>query len=146
MRMIIFSSRFVSGCMLEMPTPPVFFLLHPNTAFCPFVSFRDCSSVDFCQWASRGRGRRTCIFVIQQQAHLKKMFGGSLLRRMPTDSSSLVRISLCPVGLLASRTCSDTPQLVCVCGQAQELVCRAQLQPLIALRSLPSAGCCEGAP
>lgn len=29
--MIIFSSKFVSGCMLEMPTPPVFFLLHPNT-------------------------------------------------------------------------------------------------------------------
>lgn len=40
-------------------------------------------------------------------AHLKKMFGGSLLRRMPTDSSSLVRISLCPVGLLASSTCTQ---------------------------------------
>ena len=30
--MIILSSRFVSGCMLEMPTPPVFFLLQPSTA------------------------------------------------------------------------------------------------------------------
>lgn len=25
--MIIFSSRLVSGCVLEMPTPPVFFFL-----------------------------------------------------------------------------------------------------------------------
>lgn len=39
--------------------------------------------------------------------HLKKMLGGSLLSRMPTDSSSRVRISLCPVGFDASSTISS---------------------------------------
>mmetsp|Transcript_6252 Transcript_6252/g.17957 ORF Transcript_6252/g.17957 Transcript_6252/m.17957 type:complete len:284 (-) Transcript_6252:679-1530(-) len=38
---------------------------------------------------------------------LKKMLGGSLLSRMPTDSSSRVRISLCPVGFDASSTISS---------------------------------------
>jgi hypothetical protein len=102
--MIIFSSKFVSGCMLEMPTPPVFFLLHPSAEHACLSVAKPVAWLDHPSVRPVGCTihPRTC--GDPRRTYLKKMLGGALLRRMPTDSNSLVRISLWPVGLLASRT------------------------------------------
>mmetsp|Transcript_7145 Transcript_7145/g.19207 ORF Transcript_7145/g.19207 Transcript_7145/m.19207 type:complete len:225 (-) Transcript_7145:407-1081(-) len=63
---------------------------------------------------------------------LKVTLGGGLFNRMPTDSSSLVRISLWPQGLVASSTISRRSALL-----QTEITCRPRPLPSLAPSMIP---------